>query len=276
MNVEKHSGELAPFDPSKVRLSILRTGANEAVADRVLTEIEPKLYDGITTAKLYHIVHETLRKQSVCFACRYSLRDALMALGPAGFNFEYYIAALLRAHNHDAHVPKQDIQGACVSHEVDVVSEKDGRRVFIEAKFRNQKEDYVDLKDTMATWSRFLDLVDGSAMGKCDHFDGVWIVTNARFSRHARQFGECKGMHLVGWNYPEDHSIAAMVDEAALYPVTAVDEMEATELEAFAKAGLILCKDIVELEPEELARRTDISTDRAEHLIDLAAAIVEG
>lgn len=276
MNVEKHNGELAPFNPAKVIASIKRTGASEDVAQHVLKEVEPKLYDGITTGKLYHIVYDTLRKQSICFACRYSLRDALMALGPAGFNFEYYIAALLRGHGHDARVPKQDIQGACVEHEVDVVSEKDDHSIFIEAKFRNRKDDYVDLKDTMATWSRFLDLVDGSVAGKCQHFDEVWIVTNARFSRHARQFGECKGMKLIGWNYPEEHSIAAMVDDTALYPVTAVDEMEKTELEAFARAGLIICKDIVKIEPEELARRTDISTDRAEHIIDLCVAIVEG
>ena len=203
MKVLKSDGRWAEFDPERVRQSVARTGADRKTVDRVLTSLQGRMKEGMSTKEIYAIVREELKKTSTCFACRYSLRDALHKFGPAGYKFEKYVASILRAHNYDAYVPDSEIQGSCVLHEVDGIAEKDGRRIFIEAKFRNNFHDFVDLKDTMATWSRFLDLVDGAAVGNCPHFDECWIVTNARFSEHARQFGVCKGIHLIGWNFPE-------------------------------------------------------------------------
>lgn len=276
MLIKKATGELVPYDEKKVRESILRTGAGEEVVSDVLREIEPNLRDGMTTAKLYHFVHEALQRQSVCHACRYSLREAVFNMGPAGFNFEYYIASILRAHGYDAYVPQQELRGACVSHEVDVVAEKEGRRIFIEAKFRNERSRVVDLKDTMATWSRFIDLVDGASLGKCDHFDECWIMTNARFTKHAEQFGECKGMKLTGWNYPNNFSFEKMVDDISLYPVTVVSDLMPDELEGFAKAKMILCKDVARIEAHDLAQMVDISLGRAGEIIDKCSNVING
>lgn len=274
MLVKKGTGELVPYDENKVRASILRTGANEKIVDKVIEDIQPHLEDGMSTSKLYHFVYDALEKQSVCHACRYSLREAVFKMGPAGFNFEYYIAAVLREHGYDARVPQEELQGACVSHEVDVVAEKEGRSIFIEAKFRNEKGRVVDLKDTMATWSRFIDLVDGSSLGKCEHFDECWIVTNARFTRHAEQFGECKGMHLTGWKYPKTFSFEQMIDDIRLYPITVVADLSADELERFAKAKMILCKDVAATEAHDLSQMVDISLERAQEVIKKCAEVV--
>lgn len=274
MNIIKVGGRDVEYDPSKVRGSILRTGASEQIADKILSEIEPSLYDGMTTKELYGLVHERLKNQNVCYACRYNLREGILRLGPAGFKFEKYVASILNAYNWHAKVPEEDLQGSCVAHEVDVIAEKDGRRVVIEAKFRNRYQDYVNLKDTMATWSRFLDLVDGAAVGRCPHFDEVWIVTNARFSDRARQFGVCKGIHMIGWDFPAEKPFNKMVDHLALYPVTVIDGLQKSELEAFAEQGLMLCIEIAQKDEEEIARRTGISETRAQEIVNLCSAVV--
>ncbi len=276
MNVKKEDGRIVPFDPAKVIESIKRTGAGDEVAEKVLNAVRSKMTDGMTTAKLYHLVRAELDKQNICFACRYGLREGILKLGPAGYNFEYYIAAILRAYGYEATNPQRDIEGSCVAHEVDVIGEKDGKRIFIEAKFRNRRSDNVNLKDIMATWSRFVDLVDGGSMGKNPGFDECHVMTNARFSDRALAFGECKGMKLTGWSYPKEGAFNELVDRVEFYPVTVIEDMSKTELEHFAKAGLILCKDIEGLEPEELADRTDISVHRAEELIGLCTKVIEG
>ncbi len=274
MQVRKFGGELVPFDREKVIASVMKTGASREEAEAVLVSIEPSLQDGMPTKELYRLVHETLKGRSMCFACRYGLREALQKLGPAGFKFEKYVASILNAYNYVASVPESDLQGACVAHEVDVVAEKEGQRIFIEAKFRNNENGVVSLKDIMATWSRFIDLVDGASVGKVDHFDACWVVTNARFSDRARQFGECKGMRLRGWGYPKDNSFGQMIDHQALYPVTVLDGLMADELESMAKVGLMLCREVGEVEVEDLAQKIHVSHERAQELIELCDDVV--
>jgi hypothetical protein len=276
MNLVKGNGEIVAYDPHHVRTNVQRTGASIELAQKVVDDIAPKIVDGMSTFALHNLVKASLQKQSTCYACRYDLRDALMHLGPAGFNFEFFIAEILNAHGYRAHVPPGMMRGACVEHEVDVVAEKDGRRMFIEAKFRNTKDDVVDLKDIMAAWSRFLDLVDGAALGYVEHFDECYIMTNARFTESARQFGECKGMHLIGWDYPKNSTLASLIDQRSLYPVTVIDDFSPVEIKALAEQKLLLCKKLDGMDPEELSAKIQVSVTRATEMIDLASRVVNG
>ncbi|PIQ67501.1 hypothetical protein CO173_03555 [Candidatus Uhrbacteria bacterium CG_4_9_14_3_um_filter_41_35] len=274
MEVIKSSGDRSPFSIEKVRQSMLRTGAKPALVEAVVKRVEAQVYDGISTRKLYEIVRDELRKDSVCYSCKYNIREGIRKMGPAGFKFEKYVASILNAYNYQAYVPVDDLEGSCVNHEVDVIAEKDNRRMFIEAKFRNDFRGIVKLKDTMATWSRFLDLVDGSAVGKCLHFDEVWLVTNARFSDRSRQYGTCKGLRLIGWDFPKDKPFSKMVDHLALYPVTVIHNLTQKELEGFAEIGMMLCREVAEISPDELSMRIEISFERAAELIELCEEIV--
>lgn len=276
IHVKKGNGDVVPFDEDRVRANIRRTGASEETVQKVIDAILPKLEDGMSTFALHNIVKAALQRESTCHACRYNLRDGLLKLGPAGFNFEFYVAELLRAHGYDAEVPTAELRGACVEHEVDVVAHKDSRAMFIEAKFRNNKQDVVDLKSVMATWSRFLDLVDGATLGYVEHFDECMIATNARFTDAARKFGECKGVRFMGWDYPENFSLRKLIDQKAFYPVTVVDDFKKHEVEALAESGLLLCQNLSEVEPHELSERIRVSLTRATEMIHLAGLVVHG
>lgn len=275
MQIIKSSGERVEFDPEKIKSSIMRTGASKQTADAVVDKVEKHLHNGMTTAQIYKLVFDELKKNQKCLACRYDLRAGLLRLGPAGYQFERYVAAILNAYGYDAHAPQEDYEGACVPHEIDVVAQKDRRMIFIEAKFRNNFRDVVNLKDVLATWARFLDLVDGSAVGKCPHFDEAWIVTNARFTNRASEYGICKGIHMIGWNVPKERTFAQMVDNIGLYPVTVLDEITRPEIEKLSNNNLLLCRDLIEIEPDELSRKMDVSEQRAMNVIKMCHEVVE-
>ncbi|MBU0613788.1 restriction endonuclease [Patescibacteria group bacterium] len=273
MLIVKSDGSVQQYDKSKVERSILRSGIDKEKAKKILDEVELQVHDGMTTKELYRLVYDKLMEFGVRHAGRYDLQKSISRLGPAGFQFEKYIASLLRAYGYKTQNPDQDLKGSCVYHEVDVIAEKDNKTIFIEAKFRNDFNGIVRLKDTMATWARFLDLVDGSATGSCPNFDEPWIVTNGRFSDRSMQFGICKGIKLLGWKFPKEKTLASMIDDVAYYPVTAIPDLKVEELEDLSKHGLMLCVDIAKMDYLELARRVDFSEKRAEIIVSEASEI---
>lgn len=199
-----------------------------------------------------------------------ALRDALFALGPEGFLFERYLAGLLAALGYETELP-DEYQGSCVKHEVDIAATKDGKMFAIEAKFRNSQNDTVHLKDVMASYARYLDLLDGAALNLCPRFAEFWIVTNNAFSERAAQFGRCKGMKLIGWEFPDRaNGLMAMIDRLERYPVTLLRGLTKTELFVFAKAGIMTCHDLSLREPSETAHRTGLSQSRVEELVEAA------
>ena len=274
MLIQKSSGEFVQFSLEKLRESVMRAGASGPVALRVANEVARHVVDGMTTKQLHEYVRAELSRDNVCIACRYSLREGLERLGPSGFQFEAYVAALLAATGYQAKLP-EEYMGACVMHEVDVEAQKGGRRAAIEAKFRNNHRDHVRLKDILVAYARFLDLRDGAAQGKCPKFDEVWVVTNGQFSDRAMTYAGCKDMKLVGWNYPKGAGLEQMIDRAALYPVTVIHGLTTAELDGLAQANMMLCQDLAQQEPEDLAGRIDVALSRAEELIRLAGEIVE-
>jgi hypothetical protein len=271
--IKKSNGERAPFDPNKIKTSIKRAGGDIQTQERILKLVEKKLRPGITTEEIYSLVHSELSKAEPSTGARYRLRSGLLRLGPAGYNFEKYVASILNRYGYKTELPFE-LQGACVSHEVDVIAEKDGRKMFIEAKFRNKFDDVVNIKDTMATWSRYLDLVEGARLGLCPHFDEAWIVTNARFTSHSLKFAHCKNMVMVGWNHPKERTFAKMVDLQTLYPLTILDDISDQEIHTFADHELMLCQEIAHQDVKTLEKKTGLKQKRLKELVNQCQIII--
>lgn len=266
MKIRKRSGELVEYNPNKIRKTLKRAGAKKEMIEQILEQVDRYTRDGITTRELYRVVKRELKKEARHIAHRYNLRSSLIRLGPAGYKFEKFIASILRAYQYDAENPRNELRGLCVRHEIDVIARKDSKTTMIEAKFRNKFGDSVNLKDTMATWARYLDLLDAAKTNLCEHFDEVWIVTNGRFSDRAHQFGVCKGMRMVGWNSREK-SLAHMVDHATLYPITVLEHLRQWELDRFAARDLMLCREVATRDPDKLAKMLNLPIQRAKRIV---------
>ncbi len=273
--ITKADGQVVAYDENKVRESMKRAGADSETIDSLMNLISQKMKTRMKSSDLYSLIKSELKKKKPWIAARYDLRNAIIKLGPAGFNFEKYVASVLSAYGYKTKTP-HEYQGACIKHEIDVTAEKDGRTAFIEAKFRHDFKANINIKDTLATWARFLDLVDGSKVDLCPHFDEAWIVTNARFTDQSLKFGHCKNMVMIGWNHPKERSFAHMVDIDALYPLTSIPDISDEELDLFAKSDLMLCKELAESEPENIESMTGIDINRLGEIGEMCKKIVKG
>lgn len=274
MIIVKHNGDRVSFKPDKIAETLKRIGAKQDLVSHVVQKVTSSVKEGMTTSEVYAIVRKELHKENRCIAHRYNLRSGILKLGPAGFKFEKYVASILQAYQYRTEIPDAELPGLCVMHEVDVVARTESRTIMIEAKFRNKFDDTVTLKDAMATWARLIDLREGSKAGKqCPYFDEAWIVTNGRFSDRAHQFGVCKGIQMIGWSRTEQ-SLARMVDHAALYPITVLENLKQWEFEAFSKKNIMLCREITAKKPGPLAESTGIPLDRVKSIIDTCKEII--
>ncbi len=245
ITVVKASGRHESFDPEKLRFSLLNSGASEEATEEVLAHLVPTLHSGMTTGEIYRHAFEILARINRPVARSYSLRRAVMDLGPSGFPFEDFVAEVLRAQGYEC-VTRQTVLGGCVPHEMDVVAYNDKKLIMIEAKFHNELGTKSDLKVVLYIKARFDDLKENvfSYGGKDRKITDAWLVTNTKFSSTAIHYGVCKDMTLIGWNYPEKGNLQDMIESEKLHPVTCLTTLSSDEKKKLLTAGVVLCSGI--------------------------------
>ena len=136
IRIRKADGTREQFSDEKVLASIERAGIPPSAQLSVLSDIKSRLYDGIPSSEIYGQVLDSLSKLNSYSRSKYSLKQAIMMLGPTGYPFEDFVSRLLAAQGYQTRV-RQTLFGKCVSHEIDVIAEKDNNVSMIEAKFHN-------------------------------------------------------------------------------------------------------------------------------------------
>jgi len=235
INIIKATGEIEPFSEEKVISSLLRAGASRPIAERIVAQVKPSLYQNIPSFEIYSTVMKILKKEQRPVAEKYSLKKAIMDLGPTGYPFEKFISAILQTMGHQVSI-NQIVQGKCVSHEIDVVSQNK-EKYMIECKFHGIPGGRTDIKVALYTYARFLDVKE-----KGD-FDLPWLITNTRLTQEAKAYAACIGMKVTGWDYPEGESLNEMIDKSGLYPITASTVLSDEQKRDLIDKGTIFCKD---------------------------------
>lgn len=243
--VTKASGEMVKFSETKLRSSMQRTGATNEQINRIIDEISDKLYAGISTKKIYRMAFNLLRESSKYLAARYHLKRAIMELGPSGYPFEKFVAAILHQQGYRIEVG-QIVQGKCVKHEIDVIAEMDHHHFMIECKYHNQPGIFCDVKIPLYIQARFKDVEAEwkKLPGHANKFHQGWVVTNTKFSPDAIQYGNCAGLKLLGWDYPVKGSLKDLIDSLHLYPVTCLTSLTRLEKQQLLNRKIVLCKEV--------------------------------
>lgn len=243
--ITKNSGDVVEFSREKLQQSLRHAGAQEKDIQYIISEIEKLLYPEISTKEIYKKAFSLLRKTSRPTAAKYKLKKAIMELGPSGFPFERYIAEVLKSEGYQTQTGRI-VQGRCVKHEIDVIAEKNDQRIMVECKFHGSSRRISDVKDPLYIHSRFRDLKkdENNSPQKDIRFDQCWIATNTRFSTDALQYGNCVGLHLLGWNYPPNNSLKKRIDSSKLHPITCLTTLTRKEKDLLLKRNIVLCKDI--------------------------------
>ena len=240
--ITKADGQQEQFDPGKLEHSLALAGASSTMRATIAAEVFNSLKPGMFTEDIYRAAFNTLHKhEKTPVAARYSIKRAVFALGPSGFPFEQFVAHVLRAHGWKAETD-QELMGRCVTHEVDVVAEKNGKRVGIEVKFHNDPGGKTDIKDALYVHARYEDLK--RAPLKSSRVDEGWLVTNTRFTRNAIRYAQCSNLTLIGWDYPHRNNLLTMIEEARVHPLTCLTTLSDGEKRRLLEKRIVLCRDV--------------------------------
>ena len=245
INIVKYSGDVVPFDVDKLINSLRRAQASKELIQEIVEQVENKIYEGITTKKIYQMAFKILKGKSRVSASKYKLKKALMELGPSGFPFEKLVGKLL-AHEGFSTQVGVIVQGNCVQHEIDVIAQKDNQHYMIECKYHSDQGRTCNVKIPLYIQSRFLDV-----KAKWEHQKGHetklhkgGVYTNTRFTTDAVQYGKCVGLLLTSWDYPMGNGLKDRIDKLGLHPLTALTTLTKAEKTKLLDIGIVLCKEL--------------------------------
>jgi hypothetical protein len=241
----KSSGEKVKFSLHKLRNSLKRSGADDKVIEYILGIVRDELYQGISTREIYNRAFALLKKKKSVFASKYKLKKAIYELGPTGFPFERFVAAILQYSGYKVKVG-QIIQGMCVSHEVDIVARKNSDYLVVECKFHSEEGRNCNVKVPLYIHSRFRDIKAHHEHNGEPIPNHGWVVTNTRFTKDAIQYGKCVGLYLLSWDYPKDNSLKDRIDRLGLYPITVSTLLTNREKQFLLSRDIVLGKQLVE------------------------------
>ena len=272
MKIVKHSGDIVAFIPKKLKASLLKSGANEAVVQKILLAIKKELYEGISTKKIYKMAFALLKKEANAHAARYNLRSALQLLGPTGFFFEKYVARLFAAELYETKL-NLTLQGKCISHEIDVLMKKNNVISMVECKFHPGREAVSDVKVPMYILSRFNDLKEKeyAIFSRKDSISKCCIVTNNRFTSEAIAFAKCSELNLLSWNYPEKNNLKTKNDSDYLYPITCLTTLSLVEKDKLLILDVILVKEIIN--NSDCLEKIGVSPNRVKNVMKEASEL---
>jgi hypothetical protein len=252
--VKKGDGTTEPLDYNKIRHALRKAGASGSLVEEAIDGISSRIYNGITTEEIYKLAFESLREIRPGAASRFGLKAALLRLGPDGYPFETFVGALLKGRGYTTEL-RTITPGKCISHELDVIATRgkyEGHtptKSMVECKFHNSAHFECHIQSALYTWARFLDI-----RGRNSDFDSAWLVTNTKFSRDVITYGDCVGLKLLGWSFPQEESIQVRIDENSLYPITVLHSLDRRAFVSLHSAGIITVKDVLAAPDEELRK----------------------
>lgn len=266
--ITKADGTQEPFDPVKLERSLEHAGASSIVRARVLAQMMHEMSPGSSTEQIYRRAFEILKSEEPApVAARYSVKRAVFALGPSGFPFEQFLAEILRAHGWRTRTDLM-LLGRCAPHEVDVLAERDGRKVGIEVKFHNEPGGKTDVKDALYVHARYEDL--RKAPIESSRVDEGWLVTNTQFTRNAIRYAQCSGLTLIGWDFPRARGLMTMIEAVRLHPLTALTTLSDSDKQRLLQRKIVLCRDV---RTEHLLREYGVDPGRIPSIVDEATRL---
>jgi hypothetical protein len=270
--VTKANGTREPFDRAKLVRTCRRMGATEEIAHHIAKSIEAKLFDGIETKKILSMIFVSMRKHKPILKHMIDLRKSLSLLRSKP-DFELFIQLLLKEYGYDV-VPNLIIRGKCVEHEVDALASKEGKTMIVEVKHHFDYHTPTGLDEARIARAVFEDATEGHEIGSNDlGIDDVMIVSNTKLSGHAERYVNCRNIKHVGWSHPPKSDLQNLIEDKKLYPITILRGLRSPVRDKLVSAGIVMIKQLTEIDPIELRRRARISKNDSESIINKAKII---
>ena len=270
IEIMKQDGSKEPFDEGKLLRSLSSARVPETLASDILKHVTTDLREGMKTDDIYSHAFSILRKEYRPAAAQYSLKRAIMELGPSGFPFERFIARILEAEGYTTQVGVM-VKGRCVEHEVDVIAEKEGERILIEAKYHNNLGTKTDVKVALYVDARMRDIAALEEAKEDNVYHRSWLITNTSFTSQAIAYGRCAGLMMTGWNHPKGHTLEDLIRKARTHPVTALTTLTPAHKRELLDKGVVLCQDV--LSRTDLLKSIGIGQKTIDDIIEEGSAV---
>ena len=239
VNVVKATGEKEPFSEDKLKISIQRAGIQKQLQTQVIDHVKEKLYENIPTSEIYHHITEFLDKAPSFSRAKYSLKQAIMDLGPTGYPFEDFVSEILKKEAYTTQV-RSVLTGKCVTHEIDVIAQRQNKRIMVEAKFHNASGTRTDIHVALYCKARFDDIKEKYGLSE------TWIITNTKVTSDALAYSLCENVKIVSWSYPDNESLRDLVQKHNLHPITVLTTLSQNEKQQLLENHTVLCTDILQ------------------------------
>lgn len=264
--IRKASGEEEIFDITKLESSLHNAGADRKSIMRVLNDIESWVYDGITTKKIYSRAFSLLKRDKTGSAMRYKLKKAIFEMGPTGYPFEQYIGQLFAKQGYRIEVGVE-VDGHCLSHEMDVIATKKTIQHIMECKYHKDQGKTVSIQVPLYVRSRVNDII--RKREQLPEYDGLsfkaWVVTNTRFSPDSIAYGNCSGMKLLAWDYPQGHGLKDMIERVKVFPITVLTQLTKKEKEHLLDLNIVSCAQL--LQNQQVLTPLNLTTRKQDRLL---------
>ena len=262
--VIKASGQSEEFRILKLVDSLIRSGASENIAWDIARKVERQITPSFHTKQIFRLAKRLLKQYNRATDMRYSLKKAIYALGPAGFQFEKYFAGILKMYGYSIELDRI-VHGYCVSHEVDVFARKDNQSFVIECKYHSSSGNPTDVKVALYIHSRFNDIRKAYDLNPEPNLTPVqgWLVTNTRCTTDAIKYAECTGLKIVSWKYPEKESLEKMIETKRLYPVTVLSSLRKKSLDVLFRNDILFAREIADMDEQSFVKKSGLDANSA-------------
>ncbi len=266
--IKKASGEAQPFSKEKLIGSLKRSGASITVINDIANKIEEWIIGeiksqmaadnapvgteaelannyGIPSREIYRRAFALLDKKTVSSAARYKIKDALMEMGPTGHPFEFSAAEIYKTLGFDTQVSVV-LNGHCVTHEVDVIATKENHQRFIECKYYQSTGKNANVQVPLYIRSRVDDIIayKNSHPESTEFTYSGGVVTNTRFTNDAEAYGNCCGLHLLSWDYPQGNGLKDIIDREKIFPITSLTSLTKAQKAILMDKGIVICRQL--------------------------------
>lgn len=240
-SIVKSSGIIEPFSSAKLNSSLRRSGLPLKKSKEITEEIAKSLTPGMRTKDIYRRAYKLVRLESSTAAVHYSLKRAILELGPTGFEFERFVARYFEAIGFKTQVGVI-LKGEFVNHEVDIIATKGDDQNYVECKFHNHLGHSNDIKVALYVKARWDDLKNGPTGKK---LAGFYLVSNTTFSTDAIKYAEGTGLKLLGVNTPAEEAFLQKIAKLKLYPITSLKKLKKYMINELLKQDIILCQELI-------------------------------
>jgi len=265
--VKKLDGGVERYDESKLRRSLLNSGADQETINKIMFKVNKILYDGIETKKLFRFAFREFKKYEPYTSSRYNLKNAILRLNREGFHFERLVAKVIQKKGYYVRL-NQIVNGKYIRHEIDISAENGKEKLMIECKHHAKPWLGTDIQTALYVYARYMDVQK--------LFTAPMLVTNTKFSKQVVAYSKGMGLKLMGWKCPKGDSLEYYIEKFKLYPITMLSCINQEETSQLLKEGIIMIKNLGDIGIRKLSGVLKVSKSKANKILQESGALCGG